>query len=163
MKSVKPVTPELFKKLMGSFVTGVSVVTTQVDGVLHGLTVSALSSVSLDPPLLLVCIDHHARAYEHLRRAPAFSINFLAEDQSTVAEKFAEPGLSMEERLSSVEYFLGKTGCPLFRHSLAVMECRIAGTYTAGDHDIFLGEILSGEVDPQPKPLLYFRGSFGLE
>lgn len=157
------VDPGTFRKIFGNFATGVTVVTTEVDGRLHGLTANSLTSVSLDPMLLLVCVDKAAHAHAEMTRCSSFAVNILGADQKDVSNVFAKPGEAQEGSLRGVPFREGETGCPLIEGALAHFECLPHAAVDAGDHTVFLGRVVAGGVDrADADPLLYFRGAYRL-
>jgi len=155
--------PEEFRAALGRFASGVTVITvpTAEDGV-HGMTASAFCSVSLRPPLVLVCVDHLAETYLHLRERCCFGVSILREDQEALSEFFADP-----ERNPEAGYRLGisyrkmDSGMPVLADALAQLDCTVVEAHPAGDHSIFVGQVnqvLLGEGNP----LVYFRGRYGL-
>ena len=150
-----------FRKIIGNFATGVVVVTTANDGLLHGVTVNSLASLSLDPLLLLVCIDRKAHAHAELEKCQSFGVNILGAEQSDLSNLFAAVGEPEKGRLRGAAWRYGCSGCPLIADSLAWLECRVTDRWAGGDHTIFVGEVLGGEVvRPQGAPLVYFRGGY---
>ena len=135
-------TPELFRQVLSQWATGVTVVTTAGDGAPYGLTVSSFSSVSLDPMMVLVCLDNRLSGLDHFKKSGNFGVSILAEGQQEISGLFARKGTERPPAL----YFNGPSGIPLIREALAVIECKTAATYPGGDHTIFLGEVLSLEV-----------------
>lgn len=154
------ISKEDFKAVMGSFASGVTVVTTvDGDGRKWGLTVSAFSSLSLDPPLCLVCIDKRAGSLAALTGARKFAVNVLSDAQESVSNTFASRA---DDKFAAVAHEAGPaTGCPVFPGALAWMECELRDVVSGGDHDILIGEIRSTHTDPNAKPLLYWRGAYG--
>src|SRR5436190_11449297 len=147
-----------FRAAMGSFAAGVTIVTT-IDslGRPHALTATAFSSVSLSPPLCLVCIDRGARTYRSLMRSGCYAVNILNADQRSLSTHFAS---SIVDKFEAVRWRAGKiTGCPMLEGALACVECRIVEIYSGGDHDIFLGHVASEKVH-DGAPLVYWRGSY---
>jgi len=157
-----PIDATSFRRLVGNFATGVTVVTTSNDGMLHGMTANSFTSVSLDPLLLLVCVDKIAHGHTELRRCESFGVNLLSAGQKDVSALFAKTGEPEAGRLrGGVAYRLGTTGCPLIEGSLAWLECVPHAEVDAGDHTIFIGKVVDGLVErPEDAPLLYFRGSY---
>jgi flavin reductase (DIM6/NTAB) family NADH-FMN oxidoreductase RutF len=147
-----PVDPADFRRALGQFAAGVTVVTTRDgQGRSLGLTVSAFASVSLEPPLVLVCVDHRSEAHAGFRQAGLFGVSILAEGQEEVSRRFAGGGAT---KFTGLELPRGSTGVPLIPGALAYLECRVSATHAAGDHTIYVGEVLSVEVRPG-RPLLY--------
>lgn len=152
-----PVDPLEFRRALGCFATGVTIVTAlDGDGAPRGLTANAFSSLSLDPTLVLVCVDHRSDTFPIIAQASSFAINILGEEQREVSQRFARKG---EDKFEGVSYHQGQTGVPLLEGALAVLECGRAQSYEAGDHTIFIGQVQHVEYG-QGKPLLFFRGNY---
>ncbi|MBI4590317.1 MAG: flavin reductase family protein [Candidatus Rokubacteria bacterium] len=146
-----------FRHVLSHFASGVTVVTTwDAEGRPTGLTVSAFTSVSLEPPLVLVCVDHKAQSYPALRASSRFAVNILAAEHRAVSERFATTNA---DKFAAVTYQPGPLGLPLLPEALAHLECRTVSAYPGGDHTIFVGEVESAQAR-QGNPLLYFRGSY---
>lgn len=152
---------EQFVRLMSTFASGVTVVTTRAGDHPHGLTVSAFCSVSLDPPLVLICIGNDTRSRAALDRSDAFTVNILSAEQEHLSERFARSQLSMEKRLEDVPYHTTQNGGIRFEGSLAWLECRHADRLESGDHTIYIGEVVEGEVTDGADPLIYHEGEYG--
>jgi flavin reductase len=157
------ITPERFRDIMGRFATGVTVVATTHEGVLHGMTANAFSSVSLDPPLVLVCVDLEAGLHELLPQSKTFAVTVLGDDQETDAEWFASP-----RRPSGRDQFDGVgwrpapvTGSPVLERGTAFLDCRVTEIHAGGDHSIFLGEVVALGLLREATPLLFYRGRYG--
>ena len=152
------VTSDQFRFVMGSFATGITVVTTKDrNGQPYGLTVNSFTSVSLDPILVLVCLDNKLSGLQSFKDSKLFGISILSEHQEDISRTFAMKG---SERPAS-NYFEGQLGVPLLQNSLAVMECATVQIYEGGDHKIFLGEVKSAELkQPGQQPLLFFQGKY---
>ena len=150
----------LYRDACACFATGVTVVTTSDTNGPRGLTANAVSSLSLDPTLFLVCVDVRAGSFEVLREAGHFAINILADDQEQVSTFFAVPteeGTPMGEH----GYHMSAEGSPLLDDALAWIDCRTHSILDGGDHQIFVGEVTSCEiVRPEAEPLLFFRGKY---
>ena len=146
-----------FRAVLGRLASGVSVVTTvDADTRDCGMTVTAVCSLSLDPPLILVCVDHAATMYTQLSAASHFAVSVLALDQETVSRRFAE---SINDKFAGVEHARGVTGCALIAGALAHLECAMWAQYEAGDHTIVVGHVLHATVR-DAQPLLYYRGGY---
>ena len=149
-----------FRDTVGRFATGITIVTTEVDGLVHGMTANAFSSVSLDPLLVLVCVDRKARCHGQLVATERFGINILASDQEDVSNTFARAKDPAAD-FGPVAFERGEHGTPLLSESLARFECRRWATYDGGDHDIFVGEVLGGEIQrTEGDPLIYYAGAY---
>jgi flavin reductase (DIM6/NTAB) family NADH-FMN oxidoreductase RutF len=147
-----------FRRVMGHFATGVTVITTHDGkGKLAGLTANAVSSVSLNPPLVLVCVDKNAESYPCFAASQVFAINVLSEEQEAISRRFAKSG---GEKFSGLGYKLGATGAPLLADTIAHLECDIRHAFDAGDHTIYVGEVRNLGVESELDPLLYFRGGY---
>jgi flavin reductase (DIM6/NTAB) family NADH-FMN oxidoreductase RutF len=153
--------PVTLRDAMSRFPTGVSIVTTRdPDGLLYGTTANALTSVSLEPALLLICLAHTSRTLAALRASGAFGVNLLGADAEQVARGFARSGAS--EAWDGVEHSAGPSGSPLFAGAHAAIECEVYDIHTAGDHDIVLGRVVHVVVEEDGgDALLWFRSAFG--
>lgn len=152
---------DAFRSALGRFASGVTVVTTcTADGTDHGMTASAFCSVSLDPPLILVCVEKIASMHDAITSCAHFSVNVLAHNQEQIARRFAE---SDGNRFDGVGFSRGAHSMPVIDDALAVLECKRATTYDGGDHTIIVGEVETA-VWRDDKPLLYYRGGYaGIE
>lgn len=154
-----PVPAQLFRSVMGSFPTGVTVITTVSKGGLPvGMTVNAITSVSLDPPQLLICLGKNRYSAEAIKSCGKFAVNFLSNDQKDVASIFAS---STEEKFSTVDYHNGPLGLPLISDSLAIAECEVSSIIDSGDHLIFIGDVVNGNAT-DGMPLVFFRRNYGV-
>jgi flavin reductase (DIM6/NTAB) family NADH-FMN oxidoreductase RutF len=155
------VTQTEFRKAMGSFATGVTVITVDYEGEVHGMTANAFTSVSLDPLLVLVCVDHRARTHTYLHAKKRFGVNVLAENQRAVSEYYASatPTHQHAEREAGARFDRTQHGTPVLHGALAYLECRLHTSQDAGDHTIFIAEV-EDVVVRQGDPLLYFRGAY---
>jgi flavin reductase (DIM6/NTAB) family NADH-FMN oxidoreductase RutF len=152
-----PLTSDEFKQACGRFSTGITIATVNdAQGTPHGLTVNSFTSVSLVPPLISICLGHAVSLIEIFRGASYFGINVLAEDQKPLSERFARKG---HDRFERVEWQPGPNGVPLLAGVLAAMECRVVQRIPAGDHDIFLAEMVTVRV-AEGNPLLYFASRY---
>lgn len=155
------VTQAEFRRAMGSFATGVTVITVDHEGEVHGMTANAFTSVSLDPLLVLVCVDHKARTHAHLHEKKRFGVNVLAENQRVISEYYALPAPAHRyaEREAGARFDRTKHGTPVLHGALAYLECRLHTAQDAGDHTIFIAEV-EDVVVREGNPLLYFRGEY---
>jgi flavin reductase (DIM6/NTAB) family NADH-FMN oxidoreductase RutF len=155
------VTQAEFRKAMGSFATGVTVITVDSEGEVHGMTANAFTSVSLDPLLVLVCVDHRARTHTHLHARKRFGVNVLAENQRAISEYYALPSPTHQnaEQEAGARFDRTQHGTPVLHGALAYLECRLHTAQDAGDHTIFIAEV-EDVVVRQGDPLLYFRGAY---
>ena len=157
MSSEVGVTSAEFRRACGRFSTGVAIASIlDAQGTPHGLTVSSFTSASLEPPLILICLGHRVSAIDAFRASAHFGINVLAEDQRDLAERFTKKG---QDRFDGLKWRRGKTGVPLLPGVLAAIECAVRQRFTAGDHDIFVAEMVGARVTGG-EPLIHFAGSY---
>ncbi|MEX2455352.1 MAG: flavin reductase family protein [Rhodospirillaceae bacterium] len=148
-----------FRNAVGCFATGVTIVTTlDHDGNKIGITANSFTSLSLDPPLVLFCVDNRINSFEAFESCRHFNINMLCEDQMDLSNRFAR---SSDDKWDGVEHGYGENGCPLFSGAAAVLECSKHAMYEGGDHLIMVGEVkkVDYELDHQ-RPLVYYRGAY---
>jgi len=142
---------------MGMFATGVTVLTTRdAQGRPYGLTANAVTSLSLEPPLLIICIDKRAETHPHFFDSRCFVVNILAEDQAELSIHFAKSG---GEKFGALPFSTNRDGVPVLEGTLAHVECRIVETHEGGDHVIHIGEVQHAEVRGG-RPLLFFQGKY---
>ncbi|MEN8374264.1 MAG: flavin reductase family protein [Gemmatimonadota bacterium] len=156
--------PELesaeFRRILGHFITGVTIVTAADSETAEpcGLTANAVASVSLDPPLVLVCVDHSADSHDRIVSAGSFGVNVLSEDQERLSRRFAT--WNTAEKFGGVAFHRGATGAPILDSALAWVECTIWECYAGGDHSIMVGKVVGGNAR-EGSPLVYYRGGYG--
>lgn len=159
-----PISPEDFRDALRHFPSGVTIVTinSPAADAVHGLTVSAFASVSPDPPLILISIDHRATACYLLEAEGAtFAVNVLAHDQENLSNRFA--WVKDEDRFAVGTWTSGATGVPILQDAVAWLECRVSSFFTAGSHTIYIGEVIaSGVPRPDESPLVYWNRSYRL-
>jgi flavin reductase (DIM6/NTAB) family NADH-FMN oxidoreductase RutF len=132
---------DFFRQVMGHFATGITVVTTSNQGVVSGLTVNAFCSVSLNPPLVLICIDIHSTAMTQIRESGTFAVNMLTEQQEDLSRCFATQSDERFEHFCHASYHEVATGAPVLADVLAFVDARVVAEYPGGDHSIFLGQV----------------------
>jgi flavin reductase (DIM6/NTAB) family NADH-FMN oxidoreductase RutF len=148
-----------FRRACAQFATGVAIATTlDSEGGPHGLTINSFTSVSLDPPMVLICVSRHSRVLPHFAGASHFAVNVLAAGQRAISDRFA---LRVDQRFDGVEWSAGRSGAPLIGGALAALECRVERILDGGDHQIFLGEVVEVRVNGG-EPLLYFDSRYTL-
>lgn len=150
--------PAVFRRVIGSFMSGVVVITASDGDEPYGMTVSAVSSLSMDPPMLLACLNATSRTQEVVTRTGAFAVNILAQGQGELAARFARSGLP--DKFDGIGFRRGESGAPLLDGALAAVECRVVEVVTGGTHRVFLGRVRHAEAT-DGSPLAYFRGRFG--
>ena len=147
-----------FRRACAKFATGVTIATILApDGTPHGMTANSFTSVSCDPPLVLLCVDHRTSILTSFRSNLHFGVNVLSEDQRDLSMRFAQKG---QDRFDQLPWIAGKTGVPLIENALASFECRITERVTAGDHDIIIGEVLWARIR-EGRPLVFFNSAYG--
>lgn len=159
MPAFGTISPDIFRLVMGHFVTGVTVVTALDGERPFGITVNALSSVSLEPPLVMVALDRRRFLTPIVRAAGRYAVNMLSEDQQALSDCFA--GASVvpgRDEFCGAAWHPGATGLPLIDGAIATLECTVVETFSAGDHDLFIGRVDDLASGPEhPMPLLYYR------
>jgi flavin reductase (DIM6/NTAB) family NADH-FMN oxidoreductase RutF len=151
---------DLFRQAWGRFPTGVAIVSSlEEDGRPHGMTANSLTSVSLEPPLVVVSVGHGRHTHRYIRQRGRYGINFLAEEQAEAALYYAR---DPRERTPPppVAWAFAPSGTPKVVGAMAFMDCRVVGTWEAGDHTLFLGQVEAIEVSPDRRPLLYCQRRF---
>jgi flavin reductase (DIM6/NTAB) family NADH-FMN oxidoreductase RutF len=145
------------RRILGHFVTGVTVITTKdTSGAPFGLTANAFTSLSLNPPLVLICVDKGAQCYSCFVESNIFAINFLHEDQQEISRRFATKGA---DKFAGLNWHTGTHGVAILDGAIGHLECRIVQSYEGGDHAIIVGEVLHG-VASHDRPLLFFKGKY---
>ena len=152
------ITPDQFRDALGRFATGVTIITVRdTRGTDHGMTVSAFSSVSLEPPLILFCIDHAATIAPHIAAAGHVGVSVLAARQASLSRRFA---LKDADRFDGVPIVRAASGVALVDAAVAHLDCRVVARHEAGDHTIVIGEV-AAMATSGGEPLVYFRGAYG--
>lgn len=177
-----PVSRTAYRQALSRFATGVTIATTYVDDLDYAMTVTAFSSVSLDPPLVLVCVEKRARFHDAVLRGGVWAVSVLSNGAAEVSERLATRGRPLGEQLDGIGYERGVTGAAVLLDALARIECRTWATYDGGDHTIVVGEVVVATVreegteaadsagpdgpvessaSSKSAPLLHFRGGYG--
>ena len=147
-----------FKHALRRWPSGVTVVTARVGDKIHGMTVSAFSSVSLDPPLVLVCADKASNTYPLIAEGRVFAAHILAQGQEPLSHRFASKADEWR-RFEGIDWKTGVTGAPLLPGALAVLDCRVVGEHDAGDHVIYVGSVETVQL-ADTEPLLWYGGRY---
>jgi flavin reductase (DIM6/NTAB) family NADH-FMN oxidoreductase RutF len=156
------VDPVAYRRVVGRFTTGVTVVTTVLEGEQHALTCNSFTSVSLDPVLVLFCAEKVARFHAAVLASGTWAVSVLAEGQQDLSRRFAARGRPLEDQFTGIPHVAGPhTGAAVIDGALAAIECRTRSAVDAGDHTMFLGEVLGVSV-PQATggPLVYYEGRY---
>lgn len=158
MQSERPIDSDALRTALGAFATGIAVITARNgDGAARAITVNSFTSVSLDPPLILFCLDKAAFHYDAFAGAGAFAVNFLAEGQEALSNRFASEAEDGFEDLATDTI---TTGAPVFPDALAALDCTREAAHEAGDHLILIGRVAALKAPRAADPLLYFRGGY---
>ena len=154
-------TKDEFRRAMGRFATGVTLITTRLDDELHGMTANAVTSLSLDPMMVLVCVDKTADTHDILSKAGVFAVNILNRKQSGISDRFAKKEFDGAHGLDEVPHGFAVTGSPIIEGAIAYLDCRTAMEHHGGDHTIFIGEVLEAKELSEDAPLVFYRGKYG--
>lgn len=150
--------PNTFKQTMSRFASGVTVVTTHYQGQNHGMTASSFSSVSLEPPLILVCIAKQLRSHCFIEKSGVFAVNILSAAQLEWGRRFAGMIPGVDDRFAGITTEVAATASPILPDTLGWVDCRVRHAYPGGnDHTIFVGEVLAGAASDRDEPLLYYN------
>jgi 3-hydroxy-9,10-secoandrosta-1,3,5(10)-triene-9,17-dione monooxygenase reductase component len=154
------VDPAVYRLVAGSFASGVTVITSGKYGAFRGMTARAFTSLSLDPPMVLVCVDRATRTLSVIQSAGVFNVNILGDHQEETSRRFATKSEAEPDGMRGYDYTLGRLGAPILKDALAHFECRLARQFDGGDHLIFVGAVEAGATSGVAMPLLYFRGQY---
>ena len=154
------VDPENLRLAMRKWATGVTVLTTEYQGVIHGMTVNSFTSISLEPPLVLASLEKSTRTHGLVEKSGIFSVTILSEDQQEVSDCFAGRLSDKENRFENTDTFTLETGAPFISGGLAGVDCRVVASYEAGTHTLFIGEVVAVWISDHPSPLLYYNRSY---
>ncbi len=153
--------PTFFRHVMRRYATGVAILTVRNGDRLHGMTANSFTSVSLDPLLVLVCILRASTTHEMVTQSGAFAVNFVGEAQVELARRFAKQTPVPPEPFGDIAFHAAVTGAPIFDDGLGYVDCRVASAHLAGDHSIFVGEVLAtGIGTTKSGPLIWFDGAY---
>ena len=153
--------PRELRNTLGTFASGVTVVTSGTDPMFHGMTAQSFSSLSLDPPLVLVCVDKHASMLEIMKEAKAFTVNVLAHDQEEVSGYFASKERpAPPHQFDTVDYTIGATGCPRLDRATTYFDCTLHDVLAGGDHEILVGEVKAFGLNHEEDPILFYKGRY---
>jgi len=150
-----------FRRAMGRFATGVTLITTRLRGELHGMTANAVTSLSLDPMLVLVCVDKTADTHDILSKAGVFAVNILNKDQADISNRFAKKEFDGAHGLDDLPHGFAATGAPIIEGALAYLDCRTITEHHGGEHTIFIGEVAAAGELSDSAPLVFYRGKYG--
>lgn len=145
-----------FKLALSHFASGVTVVTTELEGRPFGLTVASFASLSLNPPLVLVCVERNVKSHDAIASAGKFGVSILEENQAEISGRFASRS---DDKFAGLDVVRGKFGLPLMAGAICAIECELREKIPGGDHTIFVGEVMTVKTS-EGKPLVYYRGGY---
>ena len=145
-----------FKRAMSQFASGVTVVTTEHEGQLYGMTVASFASLSLDPPLVLICVGRRMQTHDAIAGAKRFGVSILGQDQQQLSNHFAS---KLDDKFTGIDYRRGRSGVPLLNGAICTLECELHEQLPGGDHTIFVGRVEDASTDERA-PLVYFRSGY---
>lgn len=156
--------PDAFRRIIGNFATGVTVVTLPPEDDPHGITVNAFSSVSLEPPLVLICLDHDTEAYERLSTdgVDGYCVNVLTTEQVHLGKHFADIDVLPESPFDTDPTRVEVTGAPIFEDGLAYLDCSVTAAHREGDHTIYIGRVEQADtLRTDARPVTFYQGQWG--
>ena len=152
-----PIDDSSFKLAMSHFASGVTIVTTEHDGQQYGMTVASFASLSLRPPLVIVCIEKSVKSHDAIAAAGKFGVSILDRQQGEVSGRFAS---KIDDKFSGVDITHGELGVPLISGAICTLACKVTAQYPGGDHSIFVGEVVDAQTTSTGAPLVYYRSSY---
>jgi flavin reductase (DIM6/NTAB) family NADH-FMN oxidoreductase RutF len=156
------VNQDTFRSTTGTFATGVTIVTMNVNGDNHGMTVNSFASVSLNPPLVLYNADEATRSHDLTADAGHYAVNILAADQEWLSNRFAGEHKEMDDPFTDIEVRREETGAPIFENALSYIDCSLYDSHEAGDHTTYVGQVESlGVQRPNADPLTFYKANYG--
>lgn len=162
LKAVQHPDPDALRDALRFWSTGVTIVSAKHEEVLHGMTVNSFTSISLDPPLVMVSLEKITRTHGFVQAAGAFAVTILSTDQRAISDRFAGRETESDDRFEGVEFFTLETGSPILSGGLAFFDCRIKSGHSAGTHTLFIGEVIAAgsPTDGALAPLVYFNRDY---
>lgn len=158
MTTLGNITPEEYRNAIGHLVSGVSVISTEVEGKKYGLTASAVTSLALEPPMLVVCINKSTGSAHAIKESKKFGVNILSLDQAHLARQFATPNI---DKFADVKLDERNSEVPLLKGAHVNLECEVESISEGGTHYIFIANVLNAQINEESEPLVYYRGKFG--
>ncbi len=149
--------PQVFRETMAHWASGVTIVTTLVDGQPTGITASSFASLSLHPPQILVCINQKLHTHQAIEISQTFAVNILGIEHQEWGMRFAGMFPALEDRFQGIDWQKAVTGSPILPDVLGWLDCEVRGAYTAGDHTIFVGEVMATAARKEGSPILYYN------
>ena len=158
--SIDPVSPQELRHAQRQWPTGVAIVAVSHQGVRHGMTVSSFTSLSLEPPWVLISLDRSSRTYHLVAEAGHFGVIFLSGQQRAISERFARRETEAEDRFAGLETHTLVSGAPFLAGGLGSLDCRVVTTIEAGSNTLFIGEVLAARSGEGELPLVYFNRQY---
>jgi flavin reductase (DIM6/NTAB) family NADH-FMN oxidoreductase RutF len=160
-QALSNVDPEALRGAMRLWATGVTIVTTRLNGYWHGMTVSSFTSISLDPPLLMVSLEHGTRTHDMVEQAGFFGVTILSEGQQAISQRFAGQSAESRDRFADLETFTMETGAPFIAGGLAFMDSQVASRVVAGSHTLFIARVVATRfITDHERPIVYFNRAY---
>jgi len=151
---------ETLRAVMRHWTTGITIVAARDGAHVHGMTVNSFTSVSLEPPLVLVCIEHAVRTYALIERSRAFALSILREGQQAISDRFAGRETENDDRFAGLKTFTAVTGAPILTENIGYLDCVVVAAHPAGTHTIFVAEVVAAKVQNSGRPLLYYNRNY---
>ena len=155
-----PLDKAAFRYVMGHFATGVTVMTTTVAGRMHGITISAFASVSLEPLLILISLERSTVMHDLVMQSRSFALNILGEHSESTARFFADNARLSGPEFREGGYRLGTIGCPILKEATGFIDATVYSSHEAGDHTIIVGQVVTADVVSEEEPLIYYRSGY---
>ena len=155
-----PVDPELLRAVMRHWTTGVAILAARDGARAHGMTVNAFSSVSLEPPLVLACVERSVRTHPLVKNSGAFAISILCQGQESVSDRFAGRDTEHENRFEGLQTFSAVTGAPILTPNMGYLDCAVVAAHEHGTHTIFVAEVVAAKLEQCETPLVYYNRNY---
>jgi flavin reductase (DIM6/NTAB) family NADH-FMN oxidoreductase RutF len=160
-QALSNVSPEALRGAMRLWVTGVIIVSTKLNGYCHGMTVSSFTSISLEPPLVMVSLEHSTRTHDMVAQTGFFGVTILSEGQQAISERFAGRSTDSQDRFTGLETFTMETGAPFVAGGLAFMDSQVTSRIEAGSHTLFIARVVATRfITDHENPIVYFNRSY---
>jgi flavin reductase (DIM6/NTAB) family NADH-FMN oxidoreductase RutF len=160
-QALSNVSPEALRGAMRLWATGVTVVTTKLNGIWHGMTVSSFTSISLDPPLIMISLEHSTRTHDMVMQTGFFGVTILSEGQTAISERFAGRLSDSLDRFAGLDTFTMETGAPFIAGGLAFMDSQVSSRVEAGSHTLFIARVVATRfIADHESPIVYFNRAY---
>lgn len=159
-QEITGIEPELLRRGMRQWASGVTVVTSVFQGERHGMTVSSFTSISLTPPLVLISVEKGRRTHTIIKNSGIYGVTLLCVEQQEISDRFAGRIPDHQDRFEGLSTYTLRTGVSFLSGGLAGMDCKVVGAFDVGDHTLFIGEVLDIFIDSGHRPLIYFNRDY---